>query len=572
MLVFGDSTIAMATGQLLERIREDREAARLATGRARQEATVRWLLDSAGLAQGLLDEEFARRNVDGGSALSRAALEWMAAPARCVVDPEGIPPQAPARLEQTLASLRVPEFIEVRIPEGFAHYAVYPELYAEAAKRVAAIDPGPFRVLGIRTIGSALGAVVASVLRDAAWMTVRPTGHPFERVVQPDEEASRALLASNGSYAVVDEGPGLSGSSFDAVARWLESRSVDRRRVWFLPSHPGEPGPKGRPGVRERWRSTRREVVPFDASFFRRSILGSDDALQDISAGAWRSVAFADTEQWPAANATYERVKYLVEDQQGRLLYKFAGLGRLGDAKLERARRLHRLGFTPEPLGLRRGFLIERWLEGRRLSVERTYDRKAFLDFVARYLCALALDPRPGGEGRRGATVRTLLDMARHNAAEALGSGYDRALDPLEAELSDLDEQARPVATDNKMHAWEWLHTPDDAFVKTDALDHHAGHDLVGCQDIAWDLAGASVELGLDDPETGRLIEHLARVASRFVSRRRLRFYRVAYLAFELGRASLGLQAVADPMERERMQRSVGGYRDLLKAAIEDRS
>jgi hypothetical protein len=33
--------------------------------------------------------------------------------------------------------------------------------------------------------------------------------------------------------------------------------------------------------------------------------------------------------------------------------------------------------------------------------------------------------------------------------------------------------------------------------LKSGALDHHAGHDLVGHQDIAWDIVGAVVELGL---------------------------------------------------------------------------
>ena len=37
--------------------------------------------------------------------------------------------------------------------------------------------------------------------------------------------------------------------------------------------------------------------------------------------------------------------------------------------------------------------------------------------------------------------------------------------------------------------------------MKTDALDHAFGHDLVGCQDIAWDLAGAAVEFDLDTEE-----------------------------------------------------------------------
>ena len=62
-----------------------------------------------------------------------------------------------------------------------------------------------------------------------------------------------------------------------------------------------------------------------------------------------------------------------------------------------------------------------------------------------------------------------------------------------------LKGAVRRVETDNRLHAWEWLHTPDGRLLKTDALDHHAGHDLIGCQDITWDIAGATVELDLSD-------------------------------------------------------------------------
>ena len=37
----------------------------------------------------------------------------------------------------------------------------------------------------------------------------------------------------------------------------------------------------------------------------------------------------------------------------------------------------------------------------------------------------------------------------------------------------------------------------DPTLLKTDALDHSEGHDLIGCQDIAWDVVGAATELEL---------------------------------------------------------------------------
>ena len=81
----------------------------------------------------------------------------------------------------------------------------------------------------------------------------------------------RALLSTRllgdpaAIFAVVDEGPGLSGSSFGAVADWLETHGVDRGRIRFYPGHGGEPGAQAAPAHRERWRAADRHVVEFDA-------------------------------------------------------------------------------------------------------------------------------------------------------------------------------------------------------------------------------------------------------------------------------------------------------------------
>src|SRR4051794_26733771 len=95
--------------------------------------------------------------------------------------------------------------------------------------------------------------------------------------------------------------------------------------------------------------------------------------------------------------------------------------------------------------------------------------------------------------------------MARFNTAQLLGEEAAREIDRCLPQLDELQGFVRRVETDTLLHPWEWLRTPDGGLLKTDALDHHAGHDLIGCQDIAWDIAGAMVELDLSDSEEDRL-------------------------------------------------------------------
>ena len=66
----------------------------------------------------------------------------------------------------------LPRFVELRLPEGFAFYAVYPEAYVEAARKLRL--SGPPRVIGIRSIGTTLGAIVAAALHAQPAFTVRP--------------------------------------------------------------------------------------------------------------------------------------------------------------------------------------------------------------------------------------------------------------------------------------------------------------------------------------------------------------------------------------------------------------
>ena len=83
-------------------------------------------------------------------------------------------------------------------------------------------------VIGLRSIGTALAATVAGALaHPVAAITVRPHGHPFEREIAVTDEFATVLAEPTARYVVVDEGPGLSGSSVAAAIRLAEAHAPD---------------------------------------------------------------------------------------------------------------------------------------------------------------------------------------------------------------------------------------------------------------------------------------------------------------------------------------------------------
>jgi hypothetical protein len=144
-----------------------------------------------------------------------------------------------------------------------------------------------------------------------------------------------------------------------------------------------------------------------------------------------------------------------------------------------------------------------------------------------------------------------LIEMVRRNATLALGAEVATQV------VSRMEPtEMRSVEVDARLHAWEWLVQSDNSLIKTDAYDHHAAHDLIGCQDIAWDVVGASIELAFT-PEQERVLA--MRVGAQPA---RIEFLRPCYLAFQLGRATLA--AEAEPREAERAGRAASRYRELL--------
>jgi hypothetical protein len=445
--------------------------------------------------------------------------------------------------------------VELRLPEGFAFYSVYPEAYIEAARRLR--PTGLPCVIGIRSIGTSLGAVVAAALGATPPVTVRPFGDPFAREV----ELARELLDGQSHYVIVDEGPGQSGSSFGAVADWLEARGVPLDRIAFIPSHAGPPGPKASETHRRRWEKAQRAPADFGAGLpqllreWVEPLVGRIEELRDISAGEWRRTVYEHEAQWPPVVAAWERRKFLARVGEQSYLIKFAGLGAIGERKLGMARALHAAGFVPEPMGLVHGFLIERWCGDAR-PLQPDDDP---LEQVARYLGTRArLFPVPRDSG---GTLDSLCAMGQRNASLALGDDTAARFGRWSGKLDQLSRRIVRVRTDNRLDRHEWVRDADGHLLKCDALDHHSAHDLIGCQDLAWDVAGANVEFGLGERAAQALITATERAAGRQIDRELLDFYLPAYCAFRLGQAVLGSEMCAlDPPERERLDEATSRY------------
>jgi hypothetical protein len=563
MLVYGDHRRSASPHELVASLHA--KALARPTGEAAVRAWATMLLIETGeLIQGLLDAG------DGSAGQALAShdaayptLALAAANLYLAAEPAIVEPaieHARRRFAEILdgwQERRLPNVVEIRVPEGYAYYGVYPVLYARAAKTL--IQRGAeWIVIGIRSIGTSLAAVVAATLATDSLHFVRPGGHPFTRTLTMPPELGAALRASPSShFAIVDEGPGLSGSTFGAVADCLEDHGVSSERLHFFPSHGAELGHHASERHRERWTHAHRCHCAFESFFdgdrLRKTVFGGlEGEIREISAGRWRTELYPNSESWPPVHLGLERRKYLLRGEGCARVAKFVGLGRYGIAQARRAFFFHERGFIPQPIDYRDGFLVSNWHE-EAVPLDRAAPavREALLPRLFDYLAFLH-ELRAKSDG---ASIDALLNMAIINASEALGGEAGVRIEARwRSRLGSLADACLPVASDNRLHPWEWLALPG-GLLKTDALEHHADHGLIGCQDLAWDLAGAKIEHAMTIEEYDDLLYRLGRASLYRSHPEKEALFTCCYLAYQIGYYTLSADAAGsfgDLTERRR--------------------
>lgn len=526
MLIYGDPRFEQRLGQAVASLRK------LARQTCFDLDELRALLIQAGqLEQGIADVEVPAGLHDGitttAQRLTDAAAEAFVKAWRQGIETTGQGEWTISR-ELMLGELeKLERFddcrLQIKVPEGFAFYALFPEQYCAAARdwvhaHAAERNAGAL-VVGIRSIGTSLSAVVKASLSLAEWavfrITVRPVGPPFERRVELSADAlvgaaSARLKQWPRCGLVVDEGPGLSGSSMAAVAETLASTGI--QEISFFPGHEGEPGSAASPRVKSWWgRATRwftpREQLRWNGQGLAESLAekaveligGTDQAeVEDLSGGHWRKHAFPSEQSWPVSPGMLERMKFRCQfARHNAVLWKFSGLNNNGDGvwdcEREQMARMARTRFSPAVLGTFRGFTAVLWVEGRRLNRDDGREL-AVQAWLADYLAASARPELPVGLHRDA--VARLGDMLYWNVKESLGEvAAERA------RLSLTAAQAAPPGPsygDGRMAPWEWVRSADGSLWKTDCTGHDCDHTLIGKQSWLWDLAGTLVEWDLE--------------------------------------------------------------------------
>ncbi|MDB6112913.1 MAG: Cell division protein FtsK, partial [Pedosphaera sp.] len=422
MIIFGDPQFRATSQELLAGLR-----CQLTLTRRDDPDSLRALMIQAGqFEQAVSDSDAnqrAHRSAGVLTNLAAAAFYATYAKSQMHLPPPGYSVNtALAHFGQALQSIpQLPgQSLTVKIPEGFEFYALYPEQYCHST--LEWIDDNPVSaphhtvlVIGIRSIGTTLSALVMATLKAAGWnstrITVRPVGSPFDRTVDlpPSSlvEARRAV--------VVDEGPGLSGSSMAAVARSWVSAGLQHADVSFLPGHARAPGQAASAEIKRWWARTTRYVIPAEELRWNGlSLTGSLAAkskelcdatqpfphIQDLSGGLWRESLYPDQTEYPPAAITFERLKFRCSaDSRASVFWKFAGLGSIrspgqtcASIALRRLTERAHKRWGPQPLGLFRGFLALPWIAGRPLSESDGGD-PSVLRHIAHYLADVSGPP-----------------------------------------------------------------------------------------------------------------------------------------------------------------------------------
>jgi hypothetical protein len=484
------------------------------------------------------------------------------------------PSTPPRHLLESVARLRPPQGLCVSKPEGFAYYALHPLDYALLANSFySGIQQAA--VIGLRSIGTTLSAVVTAALRRrrilAERITTRPQGHPFDRQCRLSGEQAqwlRSHLQASAHFFVVDEGPGLSGSSLLSVAEALVAAGVPSARITLFCSHQPDPQRLRAHDAARRWRSFHSEGIPFGT---RKPA----DADLWLGTGFWRTHLLPATNpaevEWPASWTHVERAKYLSCD--GSALCKFEGLGRYGEEVVNRSRQLAEAGFGPRPLPAldSQGYTNYERLDGSsfygNLSSSAALSGNALKEAVARKdvpaqdvlrnlarYCAWRAREFACDLPQAAPDEVSLQEMCYLNASEEFGIDMHPAGEFLPCE--------RPVIADARMMPHEWIRTPSGAMMKTDGASHGDDHFFPGPCDVAWDLAGAIIEWQLS-PAAADFFIHAYRRLSGDNPRSRLDHYLLAYSLFRMGYCKMASEAMQGSDEEGRLRRAFHFYREV---------
>lgn len=480
-------------------------------------------------------------------------------------------------IRNTINKIRVmetPGNIKVNVPEGFVYYGLYPETYIDAADRFyEKYEPGNVVCIGIRSIGTQLSALVSAQLINnncnVHSFTVRLKGHPFSRYLVLSRELENFVRDNNHLwFIIVDEGPGLSGSTIGGTVNKLLILGVDPKKIVIFPSWESDGRNFVSKTAREIWPGFEKFVGEFQHLWIKSGKLETGfncDILKEFSAGLWRKHLIQSEKDYPAVHPHHEKRKYLLKgkgkENNTILLAKFAGLGNYGKEIIKRGIVLGKSRFCPEIRGYANGFVIMPFIEGVPMKPENVDEE--FIKFVAEYFALINNE----FTAELTATWENMTAMILQNTTEGLGSEWVENAQRVIKQFPSSSYQHNVVAIDGHVMSHEWIKT-ENGFKKVDSLEHWSDQFFIGCQNIAWDIAGFMIEFELEEKMKRKLVDHYIRLTNDVDIESRLPFYLTAYCAFRIGYITLANLSVPDTKEKERFAVLKRKFREFLKIQL----
>jgi hypothetical protein len=447
--------------------------------------------------------------------------------------------------------LDVPELLVISRPEGFSYYALHPYDLAVVADSLPQ-SPG-YAVVGIRSVGTTLSAMITAKLRRAGQqaqrITVRPSGHPYERTLQFTPEQAGWVQShhlKHSLFVVVDEGPGRSGSTFLSVAEALRKAGISSAMIVLVGSHCPKVASLCAPKIEERWRE-------FNFLAAERWACGAYQNLQYLGGGEWRSFLFSGSERdWPACWPQMERLKFFSKD--GAHIIKFEGLGTQGESARGRAECLADAGFGAQFDETENGFVHYRRIAGGQLRKHEI--TRADVERLADY-CVFRRREFPAP--KTNPTMFT--NMINFNLSLEFGEQINFS--------DEVFNCPAPVISDSRMRPHEWIRDASGRLIKTDGVSHGDDHFFPGPVDIAWDLAGSAIEWNLSATAEEHLLHRFQRQSGHEAGAR-MPEYKIAYASFQLACCKMALPTTQGTRDEEKLLAEIIRYNNCLKLLLAD--
>ncbi len=487
---------------------------------------------------------------------------------------------AMASREVALAALldhRLPEALSrrrVNVPAAFRTQDLTHHDVIEMTDRFVAAFPDrerPILVLGLRTAGSYFAPLVCASLRLRGYHGVEAATLRPKKGMAPWEAKALARCAARHGLAVVVDEPANTGATLVRTSELLGQAGVPpQNTVLLLPVHP----------TRRDWNEAN-ECLPLlrntlitlqPEQWHKHRRLDPEPIARQVQE-YFEARGYTEVEVWPSREAErfnqrlqrlseekfHSRLKRVYEvrlrDGNGRsetrfVLAKSVGWGWLGYHAFLAAERLAE--FVPPLLGLRNGILYLEWLPKGGLSA-LPRDREELVLRAASYVAArvrllgLPRDPLP--------------EMPRHHrkGIVLLAGELSRAFASKHAAVLKRVRLCRelvrgncpvPTLIDGKMRLLEWVQG-SGSFLKTDFEHHGMGRTALNLTDPAYDLAEASMHLGLSAAEEQVLVQRYRQASGDQGVEERLFPYQLLAGIYALKGAMSNLR---DPRLRHRHQ------------------